>query len=69
VWEWGCPKSVETWNGRAAMIDVLLLLVIEITTGEGFYVFIMFFIFIYFYFRVVVVFGLEMLRWSCVVRW
>jgi ferrochelatase len=46
VWEWGCPKSVETWNGRAAMIDVLLLLVIEITTGEGFYVFIMFFIFI-----------------------
>ncbi|KAM0940765.1 putative protoporphyrin ferrochelatase [Dioscorea sansibarensis] len=36
VWEWGWTKSAETWNGRAAMIAVLALLVLEVTTGEGF---------------------------------
>lgn len=36
VWEWGWTKSAETWNGRAAMIAVLLLLFLEVTTGEGF---------------------------------
>uniref|UniRef100_A0A0A9CWM8 Ferrochelatase n=1 Tax=Arundo donax TaxID=35708 RepID=A0A0A9CWM8_ARUDO len=36
VWEWGWTKSAETWNGRAAMLAVLALLVLEVTTGEGF---------------------------------
>ncbi|KAG6517234.1 ferrochelatase-2, chloroplastic-like [Zingiber officinale] len=36
VWEWGWTRSAETWNGRAAMLAVLALLVLEITTGEGF---------------------------------
>lgn len=36
VWEWGWTKSAETWNGRAAMIAVLTLLFLEVTTGEGF---------------------------------
>ncbi|GER49662.1 ferrochelatase [Striga asiatica] len=36
VWQWGWTKSAETWNGRAAMLAVLLLLVLEVTTGEGF---------------------------------
>ncbi|TVU29683.1 hypothetical protein EJB05_21261, partial [Eragrostis curvula] len=36
VWEWGWTKSAETWNGRAAMLAVLVLLVLEVTTGKGF---------------------------------
>ncbi|PKA57624.1 Ferrochelatase-2, chloroplastic [Apostasia shenzhenica] len=36
LWEWGWTKSAETWNGRAAMLAVLGLLVLEVTTGEGF---------------------------------
>ncbi|XP_020582573.1 ferrochelatase-2, chloroplastic isoform X2 [Phalaenopsis equestris] len=36
VWEWGWTRSAETWNGRAAMIAVLGLLVLEVTTGQGF---------------------------------
>ncbi|XP_058186105.1 ferrochelatase-2, chloroplastic isoform X4 [Rhododendron vialii] len=36
MWEWGWTKSAETWNGRAAMLAVLVLLVLEVTTGEGF---------------------------------
>ncbi|GMH10483.1 hypothetical protein Nepgr_012324 [Nepenthes gracilis] len=36
VWEWGWTKSAETWNGRAAMLAVLVLLVLEVTTGRGF---------------------------------
>ncbi|KAH9664675.1 Ferrochelatase-2 [Citrus sinensis] len=35
VWEWGWTRSAETWNGRAAMLAVLVLLVLEVTTGEG----------------------------------
>ncbi|KAL9256444.1 Ferrochelatase-2, chloroplastic-like protein [Drosera capensis] len=34
VWEWGWTKSAETWNGRIAMLA--LLLVREVTTDEGF---------------------------------
>ncbi|KAI4343511.1 hypothetical protein L6164_010851 [Bauhinia variegata] len=30
VWEWGWTKSAETWNGRAAMLAVLLLLFLEL---------------------------------------
>lgn len=36
MWEWGWTKSAETWNGRAAMLAVLVLLVLEVTTGKGF---------------------------------
>ena len=36
VWEWGWTRSAETWNGRAAMLAVLVLLVLEVTTGQGF---------------------------------
>lgn len=36
VWEWGWTKSAETWNGRAAMLAVLVLLFLEVSTGEGF---------------------------------
>ncbi|KAK9666344.1 hypothetical protein RND81_14G178300 [Saponaria officinalis] len=36
MWEWGWTKSAETWNGRAAMLAVLVLLVLEVTTGQGF---------------------------------
>lgn len=36
MWEWGWTKSAETWNGRAAMLAVLVLLLLEVTTGKGF---------------------------------
>ncbi|KAK7316903.1 hypothetical protein RJT34_00700 [Clitoria ternatea] len=36
VWEWGWTKSAETWNGRVAMLFVLLLLVLEVTAGKDF---------------------------------
>ncbi|WCJ37622.1 ferrochelatase 2 [Euphorbia peplus] len=36
VWEWGWTRSAETWNGRAAMLAVVVLLVLEVTTGQGF---------------------------------
>ncbi|KAH7352297.1 hypothetical protein KP509_19G039000 [Ceratopteris richardii] len=35
VWEWGWTKSAETWNGRAAMLAVLALLLLEVSTGQG----------------------------------
>ncbi|KAM7260427.1 hypothetical protein ACFE04_016168 [Oxalis oulophora] len=35
VWEWGWTRSAETWNGRAAMLAVLVLLFLEVTSGEG----------------------------------
>lgn len=35
VWEWGWTKSAETWNGRAAMLAVFVLLILEVTTGQG----------------------------------
>jgi len=35
VWEWGWTKSAETWNGRVAMLAVLLLLFLEVTTDKG----------------------------------
>ncbi|XP_027361154.1 ferrochelatase-2, chloroplastic-like isoform X2 [Abrus precatorius] len=34
VWEWGWTKSAETWNGRVAMLAVLLLLFLQVTAGE-----------------------------------
>ena len=35
MWEWGWTKSAETWNGRIAMIAVLVILLLEVTTGQG----------------------------------
>ncbi|TKY73759.1 Ferrochelatase-2 [Spatholobus suberectus] len=35
VWEWGWTKSAETWNGRVAMLAVLLLLFFEVTADKG----------------------------------
>ncbi|ESW09806.1 hypothetical protein PHAVU_009G157600 [Phaseolus vulgaris] len=35
VWEWGWTKSAETWNGRVAMLAVLLILFLEVTTDKG----------------------------------
>lgn len=35
LWVWGWTKSAETWNGRVAMLAVLALLVVEVTTGHG----------------------------------
>ncbi|KAL5192294.1 Ferrochelatase-2, chloroplastic [Glycine soja] len=35
VWEWGWTKSAETWNGRVAMLAVLLLLFFEFTADKG----------------------------------
>ncbi|THF98789.1 hypothetical protein TEA_005037 [Camellia sinensis var. sinensis] len=35
VWEWGWTKSAETWNGRSAMLAVLVLLVLEIPRASA----------------------------------
>lgn len=35
VWEWGFTKSAETWNGRIAMLALLVLLLLEVSTGQG----------------------------------
>ena len=36
MWEWGWTKSAETWNGRIAMVAILTLLMLEVTTGQPF---------------------------------
>ena len=35
VWKWGWTKSAETWNGRIAMLAVVVILLLEVTTGHG----------------------------------
>eukprot|EP01026_Neomeris_dumetosa_P063370 TRINITY_DN60153_c0_g2_i1.p1 TRINITY_DN60153_c0_g2~~TRINITY_DN60153_c0_g2_i1.p1 ORF type:complete len:496 (-),score=59.01 TRINITY_DN60153_c0_g2_i1:561-1991(-) len=35
VWKWGWTRSAETWNGRIAMVAVMLILLLEVTTGQG----------------------------------
>lgn len=35
VWQWGWTKSAETWNGRIAMLAIILILVLEVTTGQS----------------------------------
>ena len=35
VWKWGWTKSAETWNGRIAMLALVLILLLEATTGRG----------------------------------
>jgi len=34
-WRWGWTKSAELWNGRIAMIAIIIILTLEIATGEG----------------------------------
>mmetsp|Transcript_11551 Transcript_11551/g.20537 ORF Transcript_11551/g.20537 Transcript_11551/m.20537 type:complete len:520 (-) Transcript_11551:890-2449(-) len=36
VWMWGWTKSAETWNGRLAMVAILAIVVLELTTGQSF---------------------------------
>ena len=35
MWKWGWTKSAEMWNGRIAMLALVLLLLLEATTGQG----------------------------------
>lgn len=35
VWEWGWTTSAEIWNGRLAMVAILLILALETSTGQG----------------------------------
>lgn len=35
LWEWGWTKSAETWNGRIAMVAILLILILEVATGQS----------------------------------
>ncbi len=34
-WKWGWTKSAETWNGRIAMLAIVVILMLEVTTGHG----------------------------------
>ena len=36
VWTWGWTKSAETWNGRIAMVAIIVILLLEATTGQSF---------------------------------
>lgn len=35
MWKWGWTKSAETWNGRIAMLAIVIVLVLEVATGQG----------------------------------
>ena len=35
MWKWGWTKSAEMWNGRIAMLAIVLLVLLEVTTGQG----------------------------------
>jgi protoporphyrin/coproporphyrin ferrochelatase len=35
VWRWGWTRSAETWNGRIAMLSIIIILLLEVTTGRG----------------------------------
>ena len=35
MWQWGWTRSAETWNGRIAMLAVLVLVLLEVTTGRA----------------------------------
>ena len=34
-WKWGWTKSAEKWNGRIAMIAIMVILAVEILTGQS----------------------------------
>lgn len=35
MWEWGWTKSAETWNGRIAMLAIIIILLLEVSTGQS----------------------------------
>lgn len=35
MWRWGWTRSAETWNGRIAMLSIIIILLLEVTTGRG----------------------------------
>ncbi len=35
IWKWGWTRSAEMWNGRIAMLAIVLILLLEVTTGQG----------------------------------
>lgn len=35
MWEVGWTKSAETWNGRIAMVAILLMVILECATGQS----------------------------------
>lgn len=35
MWKWGWTRSAETWNGRIAMLSIIIILLLEVTTGRG----------------------------------
>lgn len=35
MWEWGWTKSAEAWNGRLAMVAILIIVFMELTTGQS----------------------------------
>lgn len=35
IWQWGWTRSAETWNGRIAMIAIVVILALEVTTGQS----------------------------------
>jgi ferrochelatase len=35
-WSWGWTKSAETWNGRIAMVAIVVILLLEAATGQSF---------------------------------
>lgn len=35
MWQWGWTRSAETWNGRIAMLSIIIILLLEATTGQG----------------------------------
>jgi len=34
-WKWGWTKSAELWNGRIAMVAIMVILTLEVITGQG----------------------------------
>ncbi len=34
-WSWGWTQSAETWNGRIAMLAIVVVLLLEVITGQG----------------------------------
>ncbi|GMH44226.1 hypothetical protein BSKO_12160 [Bryopsis sp. KO-2023] len=35
LWQWGWTSSAEIWNGRLAMVAIFLILLLEVSTGQG----------------------------------
>lgn len=35
MWEWGWTKSAEMWNGRIAMLAIIMILLLEASSGKS----------------------------------